>query len=132
MISRKKANILQLLLLLLVLGSCKDNSETKNGENSTVPKDTMPHLEQAVQKQAKLDANFVNRKKNAITHFYNKTWPNNSMNGDLLVAKNGQIIYEKYEGLANFRSERPITATTPLHLASVSKVITATHTISVH
>jgi CubicO group peptidase (beta-lactamase class C family) len=28
--------------------------------------------------------------------------------------------------MANFRSKRPITATTPLHLASVSKVITAT------
>ena len=126
MISRKKANILQLLLLLLVLGSCKDNSETKNEEKPTVPEDTMPHLEQAVQKQAKLDANYVNSKKNAITHFYNKTWPNNSMNGGLLVAKDGQIIYENYEGMANFRTKKPITSTSPLHLASVSKVITAT------
>ena len=86
----------------------------------------MPHLEPAVQKSAKLDANYVSSKKNAINHFYTKTWPNNSMNGSLLVAKNGQIIFEKYEGMANFRSERPITATTPLHFASVSKVITAT------
>jgi CubicO group peptidase (beta-lactamase class C family) len=62
----------------------------------------------------------MNNKKNAINHFYTKTWPNNSMNGSLLVAKNG--YFEKYEGMANFRSKRPITATTPLHLASVSKV----------
>ena len=126
MISRQKANILQILLLLLVLGSCKENSNTSNEETSEVPQDTFPHLTAASQNSAKLDANYVNSKKNAINHFYTKTWPNNSMNGSLLVAKNGEIIFEKYEGMANFRSERPITATTPLHLASVSKVITAT------
>ena len=47
------------------------------------------------------------------------------MNGGFLVAKNGQIIYEKYEGMANFRDKTPITQDTPIHIASVSKVITA-------
>lgn len=126
MISRKKANILQLLLLLLVLSSCKDNGTKNTTENSDTPKDTVPHLEPSTNKSAKLTASYSNSKKTAINHFYSKTWPNNSMNGSLLVAKNGQIIFEKYEGMANFRSERPITATTPLHLASVSKVLTAT------
>jgi CubicO group peptidase (beta-lactamase class C family) len=126
MISRKKTNILQLLLLLLVLSSCKENNSIQPPENSDIPKDTMPHLEPLDNKSAKLNAEYTNDKKNAINHFYTKTWPNKSMNGSLLVAKNGQIIFEKYEGMANFRSERPITATTPLHLASVSKVITAT------
>lgn len=126
MISRKKANILQLLLLLLVLSSCRENNTIQPQENSDILRDTMPHLEPSVSKSAKLNAGYTNDKKNAINHFYTKTWPNNSMNGSLLVAKNGQIIFEKYEGMANFRSERPITATTPLHLASVSKVITAT------
>jgi CubicO group peptidase (beta-lactamase class C family) len=126
MISRKKANILQLLLLLLVLSSCKENKTIQPQENSDRPKDTMVHMEPSVNKSVKLKTEYKNNKKNAINHFYTKTWPNNSMNGSLLVAKNGQIIFEKYEGMANFRSKRPITATTPLHLASVSKVITAT------
>ncbi|MBC5842086.1 beta-lactamase family protein [Flavobacterium sp. F-380] len=126
MILRKKANILQILLLLLVLGSCKENTTDQKQETTEIPKDTMPHLEPAIQKSARLDPNYVSSKKNAINHFYTKTWPNNSMNGSILVAKNGQIIFEKYEGMANFRSETPITATTPLHLASVSKIITAT------
>jgi CubicO group peptidase (beta-lactamase class C family) len=43
-----------------------------------------------------------------------------------LVAKNGQIIYEQYEGYSNFRAKTLITKSTPLHIASVSKVITAT------
>lgn len=126
MISRKKANILQLLLLLLILGSCKGNSDNNKEATAAILQDTMPHVVRAIEKQEKLDGNYVISKKNAINHFYTKTWPNNSMNGSILVAKNGQIIFEKYEGMANFRSERPITATTPLHLASVSKVITAT------
>lgn len=125
MIFIKKTNILQLLLLLLVLSSC--NQKNKEGilSDTDLPKDTMPHMEPPANKLPKLSAQYVNSKKNSIEHFYNKTWPNNSMNGSFLVAKNGQIIFEKYEGMANFRDKKPITATTPLHLASVSKILTA-------
>jgi CubicO group peptidase (beta-lactamase class C family) len=42
------------------------------------------------------------------------------------VAKNGQIIFEQYDGLANYKAKTVMTSTTPLHIASVSKVITAT------
>jgi CubicO group peptidase (beta-lactamase class C family) len=42
------------------------------------------------------------------------------------VAKNGQIIYERYQGLGKRETQTPITAETPLHIASVSKVVTAT------
>ena len=76
--------------------------------------------------EPKLTAEYINSKKHEIDSFYNKNWPNNSANGSFLVAKNGQIIYEKYEGYANFRDKRLITKSTPLHIASVSKVITAT------
>jgi CubicO group peptidase (beta-lactamase class C family) len=82
-------------------------------------------MEPSVNKSVKLKTEYKQQEKR-YQSLYTKTWPNNSMNGSLLVAKNGQIIFEKYEGMANFRSKRPITATTPLHLASVSKVITAT------
>ena len=56
MILRQKANILQLLLLLLVLGSCKNNTDTTVGAIAEVPQDTMPHLTPEVKKQAKLEA----------------------------------------------------------------------------
>ena len=74
----------------------------------------------------KLTAEYVTSKKRAIESFYNKNWPNHSLNGSFLVAKNGQILFEKYEGYANFREKTLITADTPLHLASVSKMVTAT------
>ncbi|MEY2868202.1 MAG: hypothetical protein RIR01_626, partial [Bacteroidota bacterium] len=121
----KKTNILQLLLPILVLSSCDLKNKTGMFTENQKPKDTMPHMEPPAKKLPKLSAQYINAKKNAIEHFYNKNWSNNSMNGSFLVAQNGQIIFEKYEGMANFRDERPITATTPLHLASVSKVLTA-------
>ncbi|MEO8255137.1 MAG: serine hydrolase domain-containing protein [Flavobacterium sp.] len=125
MIFIKKTKILQLLLLILVLSSCKQNNKEGILTDDEVAKDTLPHMEPSKEKFPKLTAQYINSKKNAIEHFYNKNWPNNSMNGSFLVAKNGQIIFEKYEGMANFRDKRPMTATTPLHLASVSKVLTA-------
>jgi CubicO group peptidase (beta-lactamase class C family) len=47
------------------------------------------------------------------------------LNGSILVARKGQVLYEKYAGFANpRRPEDSITANTPFHLASVSKTFT--------
>jgi len=52
------------------------------------------------------------------------------LNGGVLVARKGQIIYEKYTGFANPRGYGDsITANTPFHLASVSKTFTAMATL---
>lgn len=124
----KRANILQFLLLLLVLSSCMKEKklETKELKDAELPKDALPKMKPLVNENPKLTAEYINTTKEKIDVFYNKNWPNNSMNGSFLVAKNGQIIYEKYEGFANFRDKTPITSSTPIHIASVSKVLTAT------
>jgi CubicO group peptidase (beta-lactamase class C family) len=61
-----------------------------------------------------------------IQDFYNKRFVPNKFSGSLLVAKNGHIIYEKYAGMSNYEQKQAITAETPLHIASMSKVLTAT------
>jgi len=48
-----------------------------------------------------------------------------SFNGSILVAKNGEILFEDYKGLYNFQTKEPITEHTPFHLASISKTFTA-------
>ncbi|MGN6417170.1 MAG: serine hydrolase domain-containing protein [Pseudobacter sp.] len=49
----------------------------------------------------------------------------NGFNGSILVAKDGEIIYEKYGGFANPRvAADSITEKTPIHLASISKTFT--------
>lgn len=121
----KNANILQLLLLISILCSCKKQAHLKPiSDNLT--ESSLPKMTPLTNKEPKLTTAFINSKKRDIEAFYKKNWPNNSLNGGFLVAKNGYIIFEKYEGYSNFRKKTLITADTPLHLASVSKVITAT------
>lgn len=121
----KKANILQLILLILVFSSCKKEAFSKQ-LSANIEKDLLPKMVPLNNESPKLSVEYINTTKRSIEAFYNKNWPNNSLNGGFLVAKNGQIIYEKYEGYSNLRNKTAITADTPLHLASVSKVITAT------
>ena len=125
----KRANIIQILLLILVASSCKNETkEISEAElkDSELPKGILPKMKPLENESPKLTTDYIAEKQKKIDSFYNKTWPNNSMNGAFLVAKNGQILYEKYEGFANFRDKTPITNETPIHIASVSKVLTAT------
>ena len=121
----KNANILQILLLIFVLCSCTKEKKIELND-AQLPKDVLPKMKPLTNEEPKLSYEYINTKRKSIEYFYNKNWPNESANGSFLVAKNGQIIYERYEGYANFRDKILITPTTPLHLASVSKVITAT------
>lgn len=122
----KKTNILHISLLFLVLSSCNKEKKKVELSDGELPKSTMPKMKPLQKAETKLTAEYSNAKKHEIEAFYNKNWPNNSANGSILVAQNGQIIFERYEGYANFREKTLITKSTPLHLASVSKVITAT------
>ncbi len=47
-----------------------------------------------------------------------------NFNGGILIAKNGQILLEDYKGYSNLNTKDTITATTPFHIASVSKTFT--------
>ncbi|WP_339886992.1 serine hydrolase domain-containing protein [uncultured Flavobacterium sp.] len=114
------------IILLLILLSCKDdtkNSLTHNYvsyndiENDSLPKSIFSELpEEYIQQKSFLVESFFK------AHINN----NQDFNGGFLVAKNGQIIFEKYQGKSNFSTNEDITETTALHLASISKVLTAT------
>ena len=73
-----------------------------------------------------LSNSYINSKKTKIEHFFNKNWPSKNNNVSFLVAKDGQIIYENYVGFGDIKKKTPITSETPIHIASVSKVLTAT------
>jgi CubicO group peptidase (beta-lactamase class C family) len=121
----KKANILQILLLILVLYSCTKQEKKVEISDAQLPKNVLPKM-RPLENEPKLSEAYLNATKNKIAFFYTKNWPRNSANGGFLVAQNGKIIYEKYEGYSNFSTKDSITSTTPLHIASVSKVLTAT------
>ena len=113
-----------LLLLLLTLFSCKDK-DTSKLEASRAVQDTFPHIYPNVTKQKKLSAAYISENQQKIDLFYKKYWDKNDVSGALLVAKDGQIIFERYSGYSNFQTKKEIDSDTPIHLASVSKRITA-------
>ena len=112
------------LSAILFFNSCKEkeNQLAENQIENTNPDALSPYKIKA----KKLSKSYLSEKQKSLDQFYEKNWPNNSMNGGFLVAKNGQIIYEKYEGNSNFSTNEKIDANTPIHIASVSKVLTAT------
>ncbi|WP_298148761.1 serine hydrolase domain-containing protein [Flavobacterium sp.] len=72
-----------------------------------------------------LSRQYKQEKAAAVDQFFKKYWLSNQVSGAFLVAKNGQIIYEAYKGCGSFERRDSIKAETPIHIASVSKVLTA-------
>jgi len=60
----------------------------------------------------------------AIREMYDSMFERRGFNGSILVAKNGQVLFEDYRGFSDLRTKDSITPTTPFHLASTSKTFT--------
>lgn len=60
-----------------------------------------------------------------INNYYQKVWEQGDLSGGILVAKGNKIIFENYRGFGREGKQMPIDADTPLHVASVSKTMTA-------
>ncbi len=67
---------------------------------------------------------YIKKTKDVSIDFYNDYLGGERFNGMFLVAKNGKIIFEKSNGYSIYESKRKISSSTPLHLASISKVAT--------
>lgn len=64
-----------------------------------------------------------------IKNYYENVWEKGDLWGGFLVAKGDKILYENYRGFAQDQNQEPITEDVPLHVASVSKPITAMATL---
>lgn len=61
-----------------------------------------------------------------LEHFFANSLGGDEFSGGFLVAKNGVVLYETYRGFSNYEKKIAMDARTPMHLASISKVLTAT------
>jgi CubicO group peptidase (beta-lactamase class C family) len=113
-----------LLVLLFSLNACKKDVKSTTATTETV-QDTFPHIRPNTNKQKKLAPDYIAENRRKIDLFYQKYWDKNEVSGGILVAKNGQIIFERYSGYSNFDTKKEIDVNTPIHLASVTKRITA-------
>ena len=116
--------------ILAVFWGCQQRSEASL-EQEFEKKDTLklphyPYLDYDAQfKDSRLNVFDFTEKYRFVRDFFEDYWDMNEVSGGLLVAKNGKLIYENYRGFANFETSAKLTAETPIHIASISKVLTA-------
>lgn len=67
----------------------------------------------------------IERYRQACEEWYDSALKNTGFNGGMLVAKKGNIVFERYQGTAHLGAADTITENTPFHIASVSKTFTA-------
>ena len=60
-----------------------------------------------------------------IDNYYKQVWDKGDLWGGFLVAKGDAILYESYRGFSQDKQTGPIGPETALHIASVSKTLTA-------
>ena len=65
-------------------------------------------------------------KSKALDQYFSKLAAVGQFNGNILVAENGAVVYEKSFGYADFTSKKPNTQNTAFLIASVTKTMTAT------
>jgi CubicO group peptidase (beta-lactamase class C family) len=61
----------------------------------------------------------------AVEYVLNHSLYRSAFNGGVLVAKNGEIVYEKYTGFHDLRQKDSLNADIPFQIASTSKPFTA-------
>ncbi|MCF6132195.1 serine hydrolase domain-containing protein [Flavobacterium wongokense] len=125
MTSRFSQYTLLLLSTLFLSFSCSKQEKTEK-EIVKVNENGLPVMTPMHEEMPKLSKAFIDDKKYGVSRFFEKLWSEKNDNVAFLVAKNGQIIYENYMGFANKRTGEMINKNMPLHIASVSKVLTST------
>ena len=122
---------MKITLITFLLSTLFYFSSPKTGwhtidSNKENPNDSLHITSSFPIKMGNVSDEYINKKKEKIDSFYNKNINSPYYSGGFIVVKNGRVIYEDYKGFANLKTGKKIDATTPIHLASVSKVLTAT------
>lgn len=124
-------NLVLIVTVFLTLFSCKKKSE--NRESVAANTTNLPNYGNVDLSKAFTPAeNRVDDKASLVRYidqYYKKVWERGDLSGGILVAKGDDILYENYRGFAREGNQEPIDRNTPLHVASVSKTLTAMATM---
>ena len=116
------------LFLSLLLFSCKKEGEYIEEKTTKLPSFSNVDLDDVfTSKESRLE----NRDSivQVIDKYYRTIWEGGDLWGGFLVAKGDKILYEKYRGYAIDNGVKPISDDVPLHVASISKTLTAMATL---
>jgi len=122
---KSKFLYIKLFFIAILFLTCSRQDKVEVLENE-VSVSGLPTLKPSTVRYEKLNNGYLESKKASVMQYCTKYWSNENNNFSFLVAKDGEIIYERYQGIGNREQDLAIKSNTPLHIASVSKVITAT------
>ena len=122
----------QRLIFILFFGFILLSCKKDNNKNED-PKTTLPNY-------SNIDLDHIFKQKDnqldnqdsivaTIDQYYKNIWEKGDLWGGFLVAKGDKILYENYRGFAQDNNQVPINDTVALHVASVSKTLTAMATM---
>lgn len=108
---------------VLVMGFCACNSGSpKNKEAANTP---IPGAPISIPAPVPLSPAETAHLHAACQAWYDTVLKAKNFNGGIIVAKNGNIVFEAYTGTGHLPGRDTITANTSMHIASVSKTFTA-------
>ncbi|MFN5360079.1 MAG: serine hydrolase domain-containing protein, partial [Bacteroidota bacterium] len=103
-----------LALTTMLLLSCDPGTDTTGKDNITT-----------ATRSAGISPEEKENYRKAILPMYQSMLLNTGFSGGILLAKNGEIIFEDYQGLYNRSTRQSIDSNSTFHLASISKTFTA-------
>lgn len=118
-------SFIYIIIISFFLSGCYYTTidKKKRPEIATLQADVSPVVDSSISK-----AEF-NRYYEAAEQFYEEVLQKSHFSGEFLVAKKGEVIFEKYTGYGRIASKDSLTANSALHLASVSKTFTGMATL---
>lgn len=121
-------NLFFLLLFIFTFNSCTKSTEMLEATSTSLPNFGDIDLDDIFhRKDNKLE------KRDSIVsvldNYYKNIWEKGDLWGGFLVAKGDDILYEGYNGFAQDGKQIPIDKYVPLHVASISKTLTAMATL---
>ena len=107
-----------------VLFSCKKENTDSEETKTTLPNFGNVELDEVFREN---DNKLKNRDSivSVIDSYYKNVWEKGDLWGGFLVAKGDEILYEGYRGFTQDNKQGPVNDTVALHVASISKSITA-------
>jgi CubicO group peptidase (beta-lactamase class C family) len=110
--------IVHYIAIILIAWSCNSSS------GNTVVTTKEDSLEYYPPTPVKLEKHLFRRYYREVSRFFDSTLLRRGFSGGILIAKDGDVIYEKYAGFADTRKKDTMTDSTSLHIASSGKTFT--------
>lgn len=106
-------------LYLIFISGCNSSPASKKN----ISKDSITLINLPV--PGKITTTEADKIKNACQAWYDTVLLQKGFNGGMIVAKDGNIVFEKYHGTGHLPGKDTITENTSMHIASISKTFTA-------